>query len=199
MARTRWATDVPESDVFGRFFKVPRVVQDKNLLKFASRPARLVFYALLGFRWRSTSEAFVGVEKLARTTGLHPATVMKATKELEEQGLIRKLGRTDQRVLRYELLPYGEEVPPQMTEMVRKRAGQLGRRACTKVRNSQGRFRSQPVGVAQDPALSVAEEPITALACPSSGHGYLNSSGDGVQNSTDTGHHIDVPLDVPEK
>ena len=198
MGRTRWATDIPESEVFGRFFKVPHALYEKNLLKYATSAEVRVMFALLKYRWKDSSVAFVGVKKLAQATGLNPKTVMNATKGLVEMGLVKKSGTTDQRILRYELLPYGSDLSPDHADWVMRRLKRFARPRCSKLHDKRGRFLPRQVEAVQGPRRSTPSGQLPDKPDPSTRDGHLTSSGDGVQNSTTSGHHIDVPLEVPE-
>ncbi len=189
MSRTRCLSSIPASEAFRPFFMVPKAIYKRHLLKYATPAETLVFFALLHFRWGDTMEAFVGVEKLAQTTHLNPSTVMKATKGLAEIGLIAKRGRTDERELRYELLPYGSDPPPNSAEIVIRRTRRARRKPS---HDASGHFRWQS-DESPGPTSSAASR-----ACPqgetdtSSGNGHPNSSETGVQNSSTSGHHREV-------
>jgi len=186
MDGTAFRSSMPEG--WERFDAKPKSVYDEHLLKYATDIEARVFDALCHYRWNNSRIATVSLVELARATYKCRKTVIKVIKGLEFLGLIAKRGTEDHRVMRYELLPCGAGLPPNVDEIVAQRSKPPRRKP---PRDVKGKFRSQHVeGVTQE-ASTPSDSGLQDKEDQSTGSGLVKSSG--------SGHPNPPPVDPVEK
>jgi len=175
------------------FSAVPKFVYEKHLLKYTTASEWIVFHSLFRYRFNNT-RVTVSLAALARTANMCRKTVIAATQGLEFLGLIAKHGTNASRVMQYELLPYGAELPPNIDEIVMQRAKPPRRRP---PRNVNGRFRSQHVEGVVHETLTSPTGGLQDEEDPSTDSGLVRTSGGGHQSPllTDT---VEKPLELRE-
>ncbi|MBN1459615.1 MAG: MarR family transcriptional regulator [Armatimonadetes bacterium] len=156
------------------WFALPNWLVGRHVLSGLSGPQTKVLIVLAYAARSDTKVATIGVDKIARYTGLTNDTVSSVTNELKAQGLIPKYRTPNRRCLNYEVLPTGDRPPSQPAGSANK-SGHRRKRGRSQARDRLRRFTS---GVATAPSPP-----------PASGAGHITVS-DGLDSPVAAGQAI---------